>query len=164
MLKKSISSLLASALLLTLCGCNTQKSGYVYYLNFKPEADSAWQELAMEYTEKTGVPVKVVTAASNTYDDTLSAQLNKSYYPTLFICNNAQGLEDLGSYPYDLSNTELASRLENYEYCLWGKNGELFGMGFCYEAFGIITNKALLAQAGYSVDDINNFNDLKNIA
>lgn len=164
MLKKMISFVLASVLMLTMCGCSRQKEGYVYYLNFKPEADAAWQELARTYTEKTGVPVKVVTAASNTYDDTLSAQLNKSYCPTLFICNNAQGLEDLGNYPYDLSNTALSDQLENYEYCLWGKNGELFGMGFCYEAFGIITNKALLAQAGYSVEDINNFEDLKNIA
>ena len=39
-------------------------AGSVYYLNFKPEADAAWQELAKKYTELTGVPVKVVTAAS----------------------------------------------------------------------------------------------------
>ena len=164
MLKKVLSFVLASALMLTLCSCSTQKEGYVYYLNFKPEADSAWQELAKQYTEKTGVPVKVVTAASNTYADTLGAQLNKSYCPTLFICNNAQGLEDLGSYPYDLNNTALAECLDNKEYCLWGKNGELFGMGFCYEAFGIITNKSLLAKAGYDVEDIQCFDDLKAVA
>ena len=29
-------------------------SGSVYYLNFKPEADAAWQELAKKYTELTG--------------------------------------------------------------------------------------------------------------
>ena len=29
--------------------------GSVYYLNFKPEADEAWQELAAAYTEETGV-------------------------------------------------------------------------------------------------------------
>ena len=39
-------------------------SGKVYYLNFKPEQDPQWQELAKTYTEKTGVPVTVVTAAS----------------------------------------------------------------------------------------------------
>ena len=33
-------------------------SGSVYYLNFKPEADEAWQKLAATYTEQTGVPVK----------------------------------------------------------------------------------------------------------
>ena len=41
----------------------TEASGSVYYLNFKPEADEAWQKLAATYTEQTGVPVKVVTAS-----------------------------------------------------------------------------------------------------
>ena len=41
-------------------------AGKVYYLNFKPEADEAWQALAAQYTELTGVPVTVVTAASGT--------------------------------------------------------------------------------------------------
>ena len=38
--------------------------GKVYYLNFKPEQDQDWQDLAAEYTKETGVPVTVVTAAS----------------------------------------------------------------------------------------------------
>ena len=42
--------------------------GSVYYLNFKPEVDEVWQKLAKEYTEETGVSVKVVTAASGTYE------------------------------------------------------------------------------------------------
>ena len=39
-------------------------SGSVYYLNFKPEQDQQWQDLAKAYTDETGVPVEVVTAAS----------------------------------------------------------------------------------------------------
>ena len=38
--------------------------GSVYYLNFKPEQDQQWQDLAAAYTAETGVPVTVVTAAS----------------------------------------------------------------------------------------------------
>lgn len=40
-----------------------EAKGSVYYLNFKPEADQAWQDLAAIYTEQTGVPVTVLTAA-----------------------------------------------------------------------------------------------------
>ena len=36
-------------------------AGQVYYLNFKPEVDEVWQSLATQYTEETGVHVKVVT-------------------------------------------------------------------------------------------------------
>lgn len=42
--------------------------GKVYYLNFKPEVDTQWQEIAAAYTAETGVEVKVVTAASGTYE------------------------------------------------------------------------------------------------
>ena len=37
-------------------GGNTA-AGQVYYLNFKPEQDAQWQELAELYTQETGVPV-----------------------------------------------------------------------------------------------------------
>ena len=49
-------------------GNGDEAKGSVYYLNFKPEADKAWQDLAKTYTEQTGVEVKVVTAASGQYD------------------------------------------------------------------------------------------------
>ena len=47
---------------LTGCGGASDKKdsgkkeakGTVYYLNFKPEADAQWQELAKLYTDKTG--------------------------------------------------------------------------------------------------------------
>ncbi len=148
-------------LLLSVCGCGRSGRPYVYYLNYKPEADAAWQELATEYTELTGVPVKVVTAASNTYSDTLGAQLNKSACPTFFNCSNIQEVENMGDYPLDLNGTKLADRLMTRDFCLEGENGELYGIGFCYEAYGLITNKALLKEAGYDVCDINNFNQLK---
>ena len=44
--------------------------GSVYWLNFKPEADEALQEIAKTYKEETGVSVKVVTAASGSYEET----------------------------------------------------------------------------------------------
>ena len=61
----------------------TAATGSVYYLNFKPESDEAWQKIAADYTAQTGVPVKVVTAASGTYDDTLTAEMDKSSAPTM---------------------------------------------------------------------------------
>ena len=64
---------------------SAEATGKVYYLNFKPEADEAWQALAKTYTEQTGVPVTVVTAASGTYSETLTAEMDKGdAAPTLF--------------------------------------------------------------------------------
>ena len=65
--------------------------GQVYYLNFKPEQDEQWQALAKSYTEQTGVPVTVVTAASGTYEETLTAEIAKDYAPTLVPVNGPVG-------------------------------------------------------------------------
>ena len=48
--------------------------GRVYYLNFKPEVADVWEKIAAEYTKETGVPVKVVTAASGEYEKTLKSE------------------------------------------------------------------------------------------
>ena len=61
----SSSSTASSAASSTAASSTAAKAdGKVYYLNFKPEQDQDWQDLAAEYTKETGVPVTVVTAAS----------------------------------------------------------------------------------------------------
>ena len=138
--------------------------GSVYYLNFKPEADQAWQDLAATYTEQTGVTVKVVTAASGTYSDTLTAEMAKSDAPTLYNIGNMSGLNDWNDYALDLSGTAIYDERVNDDYILFDESGAPKALGYCYESFGIIVNKALLADAGYSLDDIKDFASLKEVA
>lgn len=145
-------------------GGTTAADGSVYYLNFKPEADQAWQDLAAAYTAQTGVEVKVVTAASGEYESTLTTEMGKSSAPTLFQVGNDQAVETWKNYCLDLSGTELANELTTEEFNLTGDNGETYAIGYCYEAFGIITNKALLKEAGYEVTDITDFESLQAVA
>ena len=139
-------------------------AGSVYYLNFKPEADAAWQKLAADYTAATGVPVKVVTAASGTYSETLTAEMDKTEAPTLFQCGNQAGLDTWGDYCYDLSDSAVAKELTTTDFNLYKEDGSLACLGYCFEAFGIITNVALLEQAGYTLADIKDFASLKAVA
>ena len=139
-------------------------AGEVYYLNFKPEFDEALQGLAQTYTEKTGVPVKVVTAASGDYATTLNAQMGKDGAPTIYNIGNMSGLKDWDSYALDLSDTPLAGELTTNDFNLYNEAGELKAMGYCYESFGIIVNTKLLADAGHSLDEITNFDSLKAVA
>ena len=92
----------ASAAVLGLAGCggssssdsssssNTSsnsedRSGNVYWLNFKPELDETAQKLAKSYMEKyPNVKVKVQTAASGTYEQTLTSDTEKTDSPTPF--------------------------------------------------------------------------------
>ena len=137
--------------------------GSVYYLNFKPEQDEAWQKLAKEYTEKTGVPVTVLTAASGTYEETLMAEMGKSEAPTMFQVNGPVGLANWVDYCYDLSGSELYSHLVSDDFAL--KDGDaVLGISYVIESYGIIVNKTLLEKAGYTVDDIQSFADLNKVA
>ncbi len=187
-MKKLIALLLALVMVLGLAACNTDKpenttagtdsttqgggdetttpeaSGRVYYLNFKPEADTALQELAKLYTEKTGVSVKVVTAASGTYADTLTAEMGKSEAPTIFNIGNLSGLKDWDDYALDLTDSAIAKELTTNDFNLYNEAGELKSIGYCYESFGIIVNKELLEKAGHSLDEIKDFASLKAVA
>ena len=107
-------------------------TGKVYYLNFKPEADAAWQALAAQYTEKTGVPVTVVTAASGTYQETLTAEMDKgASAPTLFQCGNKAGLDTWGDFCYDLSGTDVYKQMTTNDFNLYKESGELAAIGYC---------------------------------
>ena len=114
------------------CGnANTEEKGSVYYLNFKPEADEAWQKLAKEYTELTGVQVKVVTAASGEYSTYLNAEMSKSDAPTLFQCGNAQGLLDWDDYCLDLTGTKVLGEMTTSDFNLKNSKGEVKAIGYC---------------------------------
>ena len=138
-------------------------AGEVYYLNFKPEQDKDWQALAATYTEQTGVPVTVVTAAQGQYETQLMSEMAKSDAPTLFQVNGPVGLANWKDYCYDLSGTELYSHLTSDFFAL--KDGDTVpAIAYVIETYGIIYNKALLQKAGYSAEDITNFESLKKVA
>ena len=138
--------------------------GSVYYLNFKPEQNDAWQALAKAYTEETGVPVTVVTAASGEYETTLMAEIAKSDAPTLFQVNGPNGLKNWVDYCYDLSGSKIAQELTSADFALKAEDGTTAGIAYVVESYGLICNQTLLAKAGYSVSDIQSFADLKKVA
>ena len=142
---------------------NDSAGGKVYYLNFKPEQDAQWQELADLYTEETGVEVTVLTAASGSYETTLKSEMAKTDAPTLFQVNGPVGLAAWKDYCYDLTGSDIASQLTSEEFALMDGD-KMAGIGYVIETYGIIYNKALLEQAGYSADDIKSFADLKKVA
>ena len=168
--KKSIISIALAATMIVGCSnasgtsaTSSDSNGRVYYLNFKPEADEYWQDLAKEYTEETGVPVTVLTAASGEYEKTLKSEMAKSEAPTLFQVNGPVGLASWKDYCADLSGTDVDNELTNKAYEL--KDGDkVAGIGYVTEAYGLITNNALLKKAGYDASEITSFDKLKEVA
>ena len=167
----SSSSTASSAASSTAASSTAAKAdGKVYYLNFKPEQDQAWQDLAATYTEQTGVPVTVITAADGTYEQTLKSEIAKTEAPTLFQVNGPVGLATWKNYCYDLSDSDVYKDVESDDYIL--KDGDAVdGIAYVIETYGLIYNKALLNKyfelpdaSIKSIDDLNNFQALKTVA
>lgn len=162
MKKRVLALLLAVVLVFALAACGEKKTaGSVYWLNFKPELDETAQELAKTYTEKTGVKVKVITAASGTYEQTLEAEMDKSAPPTLFVIGNQNAVKTWKDYAMDLKGSAIEAELNTDAYNLYDETGKLVSVGYCYESYGIIVNPDLVAAAGHSVDEIKDFASLK---
>ena len=143
-------------------------AGKVYYLNFKPEVDALWQELAAKYTEETGVPVKVVTAASGTYEQTLMSEIANTEAPTLFQINGPIGYLNWKDYCLDLKDTDLYSWMLDPSLAVTGEDGGVYGIPYVVEGYGIIYNNAIMEKyfaldgaKAASMDEINNFETLK---
>ena len=144
-----------------LISCDRSRG--VYYLNFKPEADKAWQDLAKKYTDETGVKVTVVTASEGRYEETLTTEMNKSSAPTLFQISGTVAYETWKDYCLDLKDTKLYQELISDDYAV-KIDGGVYGIAYVYEGYGLITNKTLLKEAGYNYEDITSFEKLKEVA
>ncbi len=185
-MKKALSLILSLVLLLSFAACGkgeadqTTASGAsnenkpaaateIYFLNFKPEIASVYEKIAEEYKEKKGVTVKVVTAASNGYEQTLTSEIAKSDPPTIFQINGPVGYRSWADYCADLKDTALYSFLSDKSLAI--KDGDsVYGIPYVVEGYGIIYNEEITdkyfalkdrATSFSSMDEINSFSNLK---
>ncbi len=180
-MKRLFAFITAASLLLCLGACGkkdetektgTDDKGSVYFLNFKPEIADVYKEIAKKYKEEKGVDVKVVTAASNTYETTLKSEIAKSEPPTIFQINGPVGYEAWKNYCLDLSDTKLYGYLADKELAVKNEDG-VFGIPYVVEGYGIIYNNAIMekyfaldskAVSITSADEIRSFDTLKQVA
>ena len=151
-MKKIIACLTAAVFLFTVSACgkknetdmNSAKAdNTVYFLNFKPEIADIYKEIAQKYEAEKGVKVKVVTAASNTYETTLKSEIAKSYTPTIFQINGPVGYQSWAKYCKDLSDTKLYDYLSDKDLAIKNSGG-VFGIPYVVEGYGIIYNNAIM--------------------
>lgn len=173
-MKKIVSCLLAlccaAGSLLSLSGCNkSMNDNTIYYLNFKPEIASVYDEIAKAYSEEKGVTLRVTTAASGTYEQTLKSEMAKSTAPTIFQINGPKGYANWKSYCKDLKNTAIYNALNNKSLAITSGDG-VYGVPYVVEGYGIIYNREILNRyfalsdkktSLKSVDEINSFAALK---
>lgn len=181
MMKKIIAILAVAVLIFTASACgkkdttnadNPKADNTVYFLNFKPEIADIYKEIAKKYEEEKGVKVKVVTAASNTYETTLKSEIAKSDAPTIFQINGSVGYQSWSKYCKNLSDTKLYDYLSDKDLAIKNSDG-VFGIPYVVEGYGIIYNNAIMekyfalkdkAVSISKAEEITNFRLLKEVA
>lgn len=177
-LKKYLTIALSAVMAtVALTGCSSSsddaakgdEKGSVYYLSFKPEQEEQWKKIAEDYEKETGVKVKVVTAASGTYEQTLKSEIAKEDAPTLFQINGPVGYQAWKDYTLDLKDTELYKHLLNEDMAVKDGDG-VYGIPYVEEGYGIIYNNAIMEKyfkldgaKAKSMDEINNFDKFKEV-
>ncbi len=178
-MKKLLCLVLCFVFLFSLSACGeddmtnmdsqASKQKEIYFLNFKPEVADIYKEIASAYEKESGVKVKVVTAASDTYETTLKSEIAKSDAPTIFQINGPVGFTAWKNYCLDLKNTELYSYLIDKDLAVKDGDG-VYGIPYVIEGYGIIYNEEIMDKYFNlenkqvdisSVEEINNFNTLK---
>ena len=171
-MKKTISFILSIICALScasLAGCGEKDSTEVYFLNFKPESASVYEELAKKYEEEKGVKVKVVTAAANNYEQPLKSEIAKSSAPTIFQVNGPVGYEAWKSYCLDIKDSKLYDMLSDKSLAI-KEDGGVYAIPYVVEGYGIIYNDAIMKKYFAlpnkktdlkSADEIDSFDKLK---
>jgi raffinose/stachyose/melibiose transport system substrate-binding protein len=168
LMKRILICCILLALLLPFAGCAQSDENTLYFLNFKPESATAYQEIATKYKEETGVTLRVVTAASGTYEQTLKSEISKSDAPVLFQINGVVGYNTWKNYCKDLSQTTLYKHITDPSLAIASGNG-VYGLPAAVEGYGIIYNKEITDRyfaltnrttSFSSMDEINSFDKL----
>ena len=153
----------------TNAGNNSQTVKEIRYLNFKPEIAEVYERISDAYEKETGVKLIVETAASGTYESTLTARMATDEAPTIFQINGPIGYASWAEYCADLSDTELYKHLKDKTLAITSE-GKVYGIPYVVEGYGIICNKKILdayfalpdkKTAVKSSDEITNFQTLK---
>lgn len=168
---------LGAALTLALAGSlfvgcgGKEKAQEIYFLNFKPEIADVYEAKVVPAFEKEnpGYKLKVVTASSGTYEQTLKSEQAKSNPPVIFQTNGPVGLEGARNDAAPLDDTNFYKLLADKSTAL-KLDGKVAAIPYAVEGYGIIYNDAIMSQyfalptkavAVSSTEDIRDFATLK---
>jgi len=184
-MKKFISVFLSAIMIMSIfAGCNTNQTNNngnnnsqsatvkeIRYLNFKPEIAEVYDRIADAYEKEKGVRLIVETAASGTYESTLTARMATDEAPTIFQVNGPIGYASWADYCADLSDTDLYKHLTDKSLAITS-GGKAYAIPYVVEGYGIIYNKKILdkyfalpdKKANISsADEIKDFSTLKTV-
>ena len=172
-MKKTLSVVLVLLMVMgtVFAAGSKDKATEIYFLNFKPEVAEIYENEVIPAfeAENPGYKLKVVTAASGTYEQTFNSEVAKSNPPVIFQVNGPVGLNNQKAMAADLSSTNFYKILADKSMAL-KLDGKVSAIPYAVEGYGIIYNASIMAKyfalpnkntKVNSMDEINNFATLK---
>ena len=172
-MKKALSVVLVLLMVMgtVFAAGSKDKATEIYFLNFKPEVAEIYENEVIPAfeAENPGYKLKVVTAASGTYEQTFNSEVAKSNPPVIFQVNGPVGLNNQKAVAADLSSTNFYKILADKSMAL-KLDGKVSAIPYAVEGYGIIYNASIMAKyfalpnkntKVNSMDEINNFATLK---
>lgn len=172
-MKKALSVVLVLLMVMgtVFAAGSKDKATEIYFLNFKPEVAEIYENEVVPAFEAAnpGYKLKVVTAASGTYEQTFNSEVAKSNPPVIFQVNGPVGLNNQKNVVADLSSTNFYKILGDKSMAL-KLDGKVAAIPYAVEGYGIIYNASIMAKyfalpnkatKVNSMDEINNFATLK---
>ena len=140
-MKKVLALILA--LVLTL-GATSALADLVIVQN-KVEIDAALQEYAKLYTEKTGVPVKVISGGgSSDYNTVLKNEMAQDRQPDIFVFEGPSGYEMWKDRIVDMTGADWTANTT----MAYMDGEKVVGFPVAIEGYGLAYNKEILDKAG----------------
>ena len=150
--------LLSMILVLAMCLMATSALADIVICQNKVEITAAMQEYAAQYSEKSGVDVKVVTGGgSSDYNTVLKAEMQSGKEPDIFVIE--------GPTHYDMWADKIATMNDaewtQYTSAAYIVDGNVVGFPVAVEGYGLAYNADILAKAGIDPATLTNFNAYK---
>lgn len=168
MKNKMISFLTAVCMIFSgicLSGCGEKKTESIYFLNSQPEFADVYEEISQIYEGETGVKVKIVTAGTDNYQQTLKSEIAKSDPPAIFHISGPEDYDSWKDYCLDLKDSKIYFYLMDKQLAI-KEDGGVYAIPYNIEGFGIVYNNEIMDRYFAlesrktdinSVDEINSF-------
>ncbi len=166
------SALLASSIALTGCSFSSgdesasESSGdavTVDVFQFKVEFKEQFEELVSMYEEENpdvNINVKTV-GGGNDYGAALKTSFSSGEEPDIFNIGGPTDVQQYEKYLADLSDTKAAEAALDGTLTSVKKDGQILGLPYNQEGYGLLYNKKVFEEAGINPDEIKTMDDLE---
>ena len=149
-MKKLIALVLAVAMMLTAASALAD----IVICQNKVEIGTVMEEYAKGYTERTGVPVKVITAGgSSDYNTALKSEMASGREPDIFVIEGVSGYELWKDRIADQTGAEWTATCT----APYMADGKVVGFPVAQEGYGLAYNKDILDKAGIDPATLTNY-------